>query len=68
MPKKRKKATGKRIKVDVWVGGGLRQAIGFIVRDDGKPANDAQVRLWCQEQTDLMCAKIVDQHARATGQ
>jgi hypothetical protein len=62
MTKKKKPSRDKRIKVDVWVSEGLRLAIGAIVRDDGKPANDPQVRLWMQEQVDEISVKVVDLH------
>lgn len=52
MPRKRKKVTGKRLKVDVWVGDSLRAAVGALARDDGKPANDEQVRTWAQGHLD----------------
>lgn len=56
----KKKSKDKRMKVDVWVSEGLRLAIGEIVRDDGKPANDPQVRQWMQEQVDDLSIKVVD--------
>ena len=55
MPRKRKKVEGKRLNVDVWVGDALRAAVGAVCRDDGKPANDVQVRAWAQQQVDTAC-------------
>lgn len=60
--KRRKKSQDKRLKVDVWVSDGLREAIGVIVRDDGKPANDVQVRAWVQEYVDTITVKVTDLH------
>jgi hypothetical protein len=60
MPKK-KPSRDKRLKVDVWVTDGLRQAIGGLVRDDGKPANDAQVRMWAQGEMDDCTSAVVDE-------
>jgi hypothetical protein len=63
MPRKsRAKSKDKRLKVDVWVTDGLRAAIGGLVRDDGKPANDVQVRLWTQGEVDHCTAAVVDEY------
>jgi hypothetical protein len=64
MSAKKKTSRDKRIKVDVWVSEGLRLAIGAIMRDDGKPANDPQVRLWMQEQVDDLSVEVVDLHQK----
>lgn len=67
MPRK-KKPTGKRIKVDVWVGEGLRAAVGALAREDGKLANDTQVRAWAQSMLDNASAVEVakfEQHTKA---
>lgn len=56
----RKKSKDKRLKVDVWVTDGLRAAVGQLMRDDDKPANDEQVRLWAQGQVDDASVEEVD--------
>lgn len=68
MPRKRKKVSGKRMKVDVWVGDSLRAAIGAVMRDDGKPANDVQVRSWAESQMDDASTREVEKfeaHAKS---
>jgi dsRNA-specific ribonuclease len=61
MPRKsRKKSKDKRMNVDMWVTDGLRAAVGALMRDDGKPANDTQVRHWAQHQMDDVSVKEVD--------
>jgi hypothetical protein len=60
MPRKKKASKDKRLKVDVWVTDGLRAAVGQLLRDDGKPANDEQVRLWAQGQIDSASVREVD--------
>lgn len=65
---KKGKSKDKRLKVDVWVTDGLRAAVGTLMRDDGKPANDEQVRLWAQGQIDTASTQEVDKfeaHTRA---
>lgn len=59
MPKK-KARKDKRLKVDVWVTDGLRAAVGELLRDDGKPANDEQVRVWAQQVLDFQSNVEVD--------
>jgi hypothetical protein len=51
----------KRLKVDVWVSGGLREAIGFAVGSD-KPASDATVRNHFQDLVDKHAVKIADSY------
>ena len=51
----------KRIKVDAWITEGLRQAVGGLVRKDGKPATEEQVREWCQGQIDDATATVVNE-------
>lgn len=58
----------KRLKIDLWVTDGLRAAVGAVARDDGKPANDLQLRSWAQQQVDEASTKEVEkfeEHQRA---
>lgn len=69
MPRKsRKTSKDKRLNVDVWVTDGLRAAVGALVRDDSKPANDVQVRAWAQGKVDDSSVEEVDRfEAHAKG-
>lgn len=60
MPKK-SKSKDKRLKVDLWVSDGLREAIAFAVGAD-KPANDAAVRNHFQDLVDKHAVKITDSY------
>lgn len=58
----------KRLKIDLYVTEGLRAAVGAVVRDDGKPANDTQLRYWAQHQVDEASTIEVEKfeaHAKA---
>jgi hypothetical protein len=59
MPKKTP-SRDKRLKIDLWVTDGLRAAVGATVRDDGKPANDTQLRYWAQQQVDEASTQEVE--------
>ena len=56
-----KKSKDKRIKVDVWVTDGLREAIAFAVGSD-KPASDSAVRNHFQHLVDQHSVKIADSY------
>lgn len=60
MPKK-KKSQDKRIKVDVWVSEGLREAIAMAVGSD-KPAIDSAVRNHFQDLVDKHAVQITEQY------
>lgn len=69
--KTKSKSKDKRMHVDVWVTDGLRAAVGALLRDDGRPANDTQVRHWAQGKVDDASVTEVDKfeaHAVAARQ